>query len=894
MGRPYIEVHIPGKEAERFELAREVVTIGRSSRADISVEQSTLSRIHAKIEQTVDGRWKIFDLGSLNKTYYNARVIKSHLLRNNDELYLGSMRVVFVDPTGRSSDGEEQTLYEDQRANNDRTADGICAIGSLAKARRVVASSPEAMEVHTGAAPFGQMSLFDEPLGGYGEANKSANPQPFHLQSLLRYKWSILLIFVLIAAPSIAAVWMLVAPEYTAKGQICVQPIIPRLVYSTDENGPIPYYNTYVNTQASYILSPELIRRVLEEPKVQQTQWYRQPPKRLLGGPPDPTESLLKTLDVHPSGQTWMIDVSMRCRNPEDAVAIVDTVLNKYMQYTRNTIDQDQDILFRQLRDAYKLRNDEVEGIRRTVAELRRQLGIGTPEQLILQMKMRLDTNEATLEGIRQQIALAHWQEEHLEKLVNKNAEKQDGTGEADNQHQSAQYVHDPEWRNLDLTVKTSQHELKLQQKQLGESHPTIVAMRERVKFNEELRKQRERQLDDLRLANSGEATGGGIAKSPQMELDVLRQQIEQLKFQEAQTNDAITALKAKADQMFTTAELLEKENETLRQKRELCEEVRQQLVKKEMERSVPGSISIAANAFASSEPSHDRRILFSAMALMLALAAGVGTAFARAQIGQTLHEADDLSRMAQAPFLGQLPFVTRDKRSILDEDPIQNECMRMVRTALLERLNGQSGSVVLVTSAEPEAGKTTVAVLLAKSLAQCGKKVLLVDADLRNPAVAQRLGVNSEPGLVASLTARATDSQAIAETDTPRLSVLPAGVSRSGTDPELLADGVFSVCLSRWRQQYDIVILDSPPVLPVADARILSRHADGAIMVAREGHCRRDEVVDALAYLSTAGGKLFGTVFIGSSRRGGYGAGYYGNYGSYGKVETSIVPTRK
>ena len=154
------------------------------------------------------------------------------------------------------------------------------------------------------------------------------------------------------------------------------------------------------------------------------------------------------------------------------------------------------------------------------------------------------------------------------------------------------------------------------------------------------------------------------------------------------------------------------------------------------------------------------------------------------------------------------------------------------------------------------------------------------MDADLRSPNVGVQLGIDSEVGFLEALTSQVEDGQAILKSDSaPRLSVLPAGRVDHGIDPELIANGAFSAAIARWREKYDVVLLDSPPVLPVADARILARHADGTILVVWAERTWRADVVEALSYLDSAGGRLWGSVFVGSPRRRRYGYAY--NYGS-------------
>jgi capsular exopolysaccharide synthesis family protein len=344
--------------------------------------------------------------------------------------------------------------------------------------------------------------------------------------------------------------------------------------------------------------------------------------------------------------------------------------------------------------------------------------------------------------------------------------------------------------------------------------------------------------------------------------------------------------------ELFDTAETLEDQTAILQHKRGLFEAVRQEKDAKDMEKNVPGSISILTNAMAPSEPASDRRVVFTAMALFMGLGMGGGVAFLRASKNQTIYAPQDMPPTMHAPFLGYIP-ITRVRGSFnksLHEEVQRNrhnkiESVRLVRTALLSRLNGRGGATILVTSATEGTGKSTFTMMLGESLAQAGKKVLMIDADLRRMTLSKRFGICEEPGFMESMRYRSVDKRQIFPTDTPRLSIMSAGnPNENGAVFEETANGAFKACISQLRKLYDIVLLDSSPMLPVADATILSSQVDGTIMVERELVSHRGNVVDALARLDSAGGRLMGTVFVGSSPSRNYGD-YYG-YG-YGRSKT-------
>jgi succinoglycan biosynthesis transport protein ExoP len=164
-------------------------------------------------------------------------------------------------------------------------------------------------------------------------------------------------------------------------------------------------------------------------------------------------------------------------------------------------------------------------------------------------------------------------------------------------------------------------------------------------------------------------------------------------------------------------------------------------------------------------------------------------------------------------------------------------EAVRSLRTSFLHGTDGPVPKVILVTSSVPGEGKSMLSTNLAVLLAQQGKKVLLVDSDLRTPVLQTRFSLDSEAGLSSILEEDAEPESSTYATapisDVPRLHVLPAGPN-SSNPAELLASERMSEVLEKWREKYDFVVLDSAPLLPVTDSAVLSRHADLTLVVAR------------------------------------------------------------
>jgi capsular exopolysaccharide synthesis family protein len=205
-------------------------------------------------------------------------------------------------------------------------------------------------------------------------------------------------------------------------------------------------------------------------------------------------------------------------------------------------------------------------------------------------------------------------------------------------------------------------------------------------------------------------------------------------------------------------------------------------------------------------------------------------------------------------------------------------ESIRHLRTALLSRLSGQGNTVVLITSAVSGTGKSHFTMMLGESLAQAGKKVLIIDADIHKMVLTQRFNLSGKPGFTETLRRKSVEKRHIFPTETFGLSIMPAG-NRSDTYAgfEEAANGAFKTCIDELRKQFNVILLDGSPILPVADSVILSNQVDGTIMVERELVSHRTSQIDAFDRLVSSGGHLLGTVFVGSGERKDYG---YGNYG--------------
>jgi polysaccharide biosynthesis transport protein len=258
------------------------------------------------------------------------------------------------------------------------------------------------------------------------------------------------------------------------------------------------------------------------------------------------------------------------------------------------------------------------------------------------------------------------------------------------------------------------------------------------------------------------------------------------------------------------------------------------------------------------SKPAQPNVKLFLAMALFGGLFFGVGSAFGLEMMDSKVRDLEVTANRFGDALFGNLPLERRKSKrsanlqtrsSILTlDDPTSDysEAVRALRTAVLLSRGGSPPKVILITSSVMGEGKSTLAASLAALLAQQGKRVLLVDADLRRPMVHTLFGISGSVGLSTLLTSGPGDATAVEPmlaVDRVRgLNILPAGPVPPYPS-ELLGSEQMSTLLTQWRAQFDFIVLDGAPVLPVTDSVVLAPLADQILMVARYGVTERSQL---------------------------------------------------
>jgi tyrosine-protein kinase len=253
-----------------------------------------------------------------------------------------------------------------------------------------------------------------------------------------------------------------------------------------------------------------------------------------------------------------------------------------------------------------------------------------------------------------------------------------------------------------------------------------------------------------------------------------------------------------------------------------------------------------------------------------LVLGAGVGVllglslAVLRQVLDTKVRKEEDVRTLTTSPILGVIAYdhEVSDHPVILREEPLAalSEEIRRLRTNLQFIDVVSRPKSIVISSSIPGEGKSTIAINLAVSLADTGARVVLVDADLRRPSVAEYVGIEGNVGLTTVLIGRADVEDVVQRLGTSTLDMLPAG-QLPPNPSELLGSPAMRGLLDRLTATYDMVLLDSPPLLPVTDAAVLSKVAGGVLVVVGADRIHRPQLHDTLVSLDTAGIHLFGIV---------------------------------
>jgi tyrosine-protein kinase Etk/Wzc len=291
--------------------------------------------------------------------------------------------------------------------------------------------------------------------------------------------------------------------------------------------------------------------------------------------------------------------------------------------------------------------------------------------------------------------------------------------------------------------------------------------------------------------------------------------------------------------------------------------------------------------------PSKPKRALIVSAAALLGLILGTGFVLLRRNLFKGIVDADQIERAFRLPVYGLVPLSA--EQAVLEKRPpvsggarmrdvlakwhpkdLTIESLRSLRTSLQFSVMDAPNPVIVLTGSVPRVGKSFLTANLGVLLAQSGKRVLMIDGDMRRGALERYLGGPQERGFSELLSGQISLAEAIRNTEIDNLHFISCG-RRPPNPSELLMSPRLAQYLQHLSGAYDAVLIDTPPVLAVTDAAIVAGHAGTTFVVLRYGVHSEGEIADMLKRLRTAGVNVTGSVFnaVPQRARGSYGYGY-------------------
>ncbi len=670
----------------------------------------------------------------------------------------------------------------------------------------------------------------------------------------LRERWKcFILVTSLAAAISLGAIALTTKAEFEVRALVHVAPIV-RPIMSRDLDTDISRtYSSYIATQRGVITSSAIIDEAINHPSIKSCAW--------LVDADDPVQSVLETLKATHTRNSEHLRVSLSGEYPKDLANVVNRIVAVYMDHHEDEKRQEDERALSSLRreeaeleNRLKLKSEELRqladgGIIDSTDGSSAWLGLPDYRTMLTSAKKNNAFAKAQLASVRSAIAEKGEAELRLPGL-------------------DAFTGSDPELLELKKQLRTTQLSAHTDEAMgRGNSHPEVRSRPHMVDALAEAIEARKKVLRNefiARMIRDYEDT------------------IDEAAITETIVSDALSSANVERLGAVRQAFLVEDiKNERTQIEKSLFQ-VRNQIWSVEVEQNRMPRVSLRSKAVAPTKPNIDKRLKYAAVALLFSLSCGAGIALVRGRMDTLVTHPSHVTQRLGVRLLGTIQQVHKKNNTIAELDEAMTEPTRSLSTALTASCKKCGPRKLLITSPTSGSGKSSMTWNLARSFAASGRRVLVIDSDNDRQGLTRRLDLFGKIGLQEILANKISVDQAIVKDHIAKLDVLPAG-ARSPEFGALLMNRDAQKLLCKIFDQYDDIVIDSPPVLANSHAVILAVLADETILVLRSGQCDQAEARAAYKYLSTVGANVVGAVLNGvDAKQHVYGYGYGYGYGDH------------
>jgi len=702
--------------------------------------------------------------------------------------------------------------------------------------------------------------------------------RPGLLHIVWRRRWIVLAAVVLCIAGGLTYL-VKATPIFGSTGQLYVEQSGPKII--TNEEGVMTQSKNYLYTQVELLTSTPILAAVAERPEIRRLQTFNDATNAVGFLKANVTASVGKKDDI----------LSVSCESPYsvEAPQIVNAIIDAYITYHSKKKSTTAAEVLKILQAEQLKRTGELDTQLKGMLEFRRKHGEiafdAEGGNTVLQRLFKLSDalTDVQIELVNAKAALAAAKKmmsdpARIRQLVQ--MERSQGVFVS---------VYSEEDR-LRAELREAQVSLAALLKHCTSEHDAVKAVNQKIDRLAKQLKDKERQYADAYLSLLVQRENSAESRQQELQRELADQK------------------KVAADMNIRTAEFAIMKS-TLSRTERLCDIIDSRIKELNVtENTGAMNITVLEVAVAGGSPIKPQKTRTMAMVLVMGLMLGVGLALLRDWTDHRLRSSEEVAACVGAPILGVVPSMrgkhheTRESARLVADNPTSHtaEAYRTIRTGVFFGVPDGEAKTILVTSPTAGDGKTTTACNLSIAMAQAGQRVLLIDCDFRKPRVHKVFDMDGEVGLSNVLAGRSELQDATQLNGIESLSVLACGPNPPNPS-EMLNSQAFLDVLGVVRSEYDHIIIDSPPVMPVTDARILAAVCDQTILVIRAEKSTRKAAEHASEGLRSVGSRILGVVINAVSvRKGGYGYGYgygygsgygygrYGHYGDYGDKKSS------